>query len=107
MQRLTRLLMDPGAHGEVPPWGNFHFLFQGNVTTAQVTNTVYWECYLSGLAAILYHVQPDYQSSFNIRTTISSYTLKNHHRPRAAKFYGNAQGAKGFREHIKALTRHC
>lgn len=33
MQWHTRLLMDPGAPGEVPLWGNSHFLFQGLITT--------------------------------------------------------------------------
>lgn len=69
MQWHTRLLMDPGAPGEAPPWGNSHFLFQGLITTPRaltVTNAIYWECDLSGLTSILYHVEPNYQSSFKI-----------------------------------------
>lgn len=34
MQWHTRLIMDPGAPGKVPLWGNSHFLFQGLITTS-------------------------------------------------------------------------
>lgn len=57
--------MERRTPGEAPSWGNFHFLFQGLITTTRihkVTIAIYWKRVLLGLSAILYHVQIQYSA---------------------------------------------